>query len=116
MADVGDHGAGHADHVDAGMAEEALVLGRHEGLQDALGHGGDRHEHPPFLGVFRQQAAVGGVEARDSGRLVVGELLVVRQAIAEMPEQARHGAGAHDQAGDDEGQHDFEEIEHGHPL
>ena len=93
-----------------------MVLGGHECLQHTLGHGGDRHEHALFLGVLGQQAAVGGIEPRHGGRLVVGELLVVRQAMAEVPEQARHGAGAHDQAGGREGQHDFEDVEHGHPL
>ena len=43
------------------MGEEALVFGRDKGLQQALGHGGDRHEHALFLGVLHQQAAIGGV-------------------------------------------------------
>ena len=81
-------GAAEAHEVDAGMGEEALVLGGDEGLQDALGHGGDRHEDALFLGVLGEQPAVGGVEPRHGGGLVVGELLVVGQAVAEMPEQA----------------------------
>ena len=104
-----------ADEVDAGMGEEALVLGGDEGLHQALGHGGDRHEHALLLGVFGEQPAVGGVEARHRRRLVVGELLVVGQAMAEMPEQAGDRAGAHDQAGHGKGQNDFEQLEHGPP-
>ena len=115
MADVGDHGAQHAHEVDAGMGEEALVLGRHEGLQHALGHGGHRHEHPLLAGVLGEQPAVGGVEPRHGGRLVVGELLVVGQAVAEVPEQAGDHAGPDDQGGRGEGQQDFEEIQHGRP-
>ena len=109
-------GAAEADEVDAGMGEEALVLGGDEGLQDALGHGGDRHEDALFLRVLCEKPAVGGVEARDGRGLVVGELLVVGQAVAEMPEQPRHDAEAHDQAGQAKGQTDFDKIEHDHRL
>ena len=116
VGEVGDDGAAEADEVDAGMGEEALVLGGDEGLQDALGHGGDGHEDALFLRVLCEKPAVGGVEARDGRRLVVGELLVVGQAVAEMPEQARHDAEAHDQAGQAKGQTDFDEIEHDHRL
>ena len=84
--------------------------------EHALGHGGHRHEHALLVGIFGEQPAVGGVEPRDGGRLVVGELLVVGQAVAEMPEQAGHGAGADDQGGGGEGQQDFEQIEHGRSL
>ena len=79
----------------------------------ALGHGRDRHEHPLLAGILGEQPAVGGIEARNGRRLVVGQLLVVRQPMAEMPEQARHGARAYDQARRGEGHHDFEKLEHG---
>ena len=107
VGEVGDDGAAQADEIDAGMGEEALVLGGDEGLQDALGHGGDGHEHALFLRVLCEKPAVGGIEARDRRGLVVGELLVVGQAVAEMPEQAGHDAEAYDQAGQAEGQGRF---------
>ena len=84
--------------------------------EHALGHGGHRHEDALLLGVFGEQPAVGGVEPRDGRRLVVGQLLVVGQAVAEMPEQAGHGADAYDQAGQAKGQTDFDKIEHDHRL
>ena len=114
IGDVGDHRAHHADEVDAGMGEEALVLGGDEGLQDALGHGGHRHEHALLARILGQQAAVGGIEARGDRRLVVGELLVVGQAMAEVPEQACHCASANDQSGRRKGQQDFEKVQHFH--
>ena len=116
IGDVGEHGAQDADEIDAGMGEEALVLGRHEGLGHALGHGGDRHEHPLLAGILGQQASVGRVEARHGERLVVGQLLVVGQAVAEVPEQGRDGGQGYDAEGREEGGGDLEYIEHGHLL
>jgi hypothetical protein len=116
IGDVGNHGTYHADEIDAGMGEEALVLGRDEGFQHALGHGGDRHEHPLLAGIFGEQPAIGGIEARGDRRLVVGELLVIGQTVAEVPEQACHRASANDQGGRCKGQQDFEEVQHFHFL
>ena len=116
VGDVGDHRAHDADEVDARMGEEALVLGGDESLQDALGHGGHRHEHALLARIFRQQPAVGGIQARGDRRLVVGELLVVGQAMAEVPEQACHCASANDQSGRCKGQQDFEQVQHFHFL
>ena len=114
IGDVGDHRAHHADEVDAGMGEEALVLGGDEGFQHALGHGGHRHEHALLARILGQQAAVGGIKARGDRRLVVGKLLVVGQAVAEVPEQACHRASANDQSGRRKGQQDFEKVQHFH--
>ena len=78
--------------------------------------GGDWPEPPLLASVLRQQPAIGGIEARHGRRLVIGQLLMVGQPVAEMPEQARHGSRPHDQGGRGEGQQDFEQIEHGHLL
>ena len=49
-----------------------------------------RHEDALLGGVFGQQPSVAGMDARDDRRLVVGELLVVRQVAPEIPHrQAR---------------------------
>jgi hypothetical protein len=41
---------------------------------------------------------------------------VVGQAVAEVPEQACHDAGANDQGGRREGQQDLEQVQHGRSL
>ena len=48
--------------------------------------------------------------------LVVGELLVVGQTMAEVPEQAAHHGDTHDQAGHGESQADFDEVQHDQSL
>ena len=116
IGDVGNHGTDDADEIDAGVGEEALILGRDEGLGHQLGHGGNRYEHALLASVLGKQSAIRRIQARHRQRLVVGQLLVVGQSVAEMPEQARHGAGSHDEDGGGEGQQDFEEVEHGHLL
>ena len=98
------------------MGEEALVLGRDEGFEHALGHGGDRYEDALLARVLGQQLAVGGIEPGESRGLVVGELLVVGQPVAEMPEKACDGAGADDESGSGKSQTDLDEVEHGHFL
>jgi hypothetical protein len=55
-----------------------------------------------------KEAAIGRVEPRRYRRLVVGQLLVIGQAMAEVPEQTGNRGGANDQGGGREGQQDFE--------
>ena len=62
--DVGDHGADQRHEVDAGMGEEVLVLRRDEGVDHPLRKGLDRHEDPALAGIFRDQAAVAGMDPR----------------------------------------------------
>src|SRR3546814_3594748 len=62
-----------ADEIDARMLVEVLVLGRQEGLHDALGNRLDRDEHPLVAGELRQQPTVSGMHARDHRRLIRSE-------------------------------------------
>ena len=76
------------------MAVEIFVLGRQEGVDHPQGDRLDRHIYP-FLGrVFDQQPAVPGVQARYRGRLVVGQLTIVRQITAVVVEKIQHAASA----------------------
>src|SRR3546814_4987076 len=47
-------------------------------------------------GELRQQPTVSGMHARDHRRLIVDQIVVVRQAAAEMVEAVQHRAGADD--------------------
>jgi hypothetical protein len=84
ILDVDPHCVEHARQVDAGMGVEGLVLGREERVDDALRHRGDRHEHAVLCGVFGEQAAIAGIDARDHRRIIAGELVVIRQVLREV--------------------------------
>ncbi len=58
---------------------EILVLGGDEGLQQLGRDGLDRLEQPPLMRIFGQQRAVGGVDARRDGGLVVLEHGIIGQ-------------------------------------
>ncbi len=92
VAHVRHRGTHDTQQIDARVRVEVLVLGREKRVLDELRHGGDRHEHTALHGVFGQQAAVTGMHARRDRRLVVGELAVVRQIPAVLPEHPQHAA------------------------
>ena len=73
------HGADDAADVDAGMAVEALVLGREEGVDHPLGDRADRHEDALLDRIFGQQPPVARKHAGHHRRIVFGELGIVRQ-------------------------------------
>ena len=73
------------------MLVEILVLGGEERVDDHLGDRLDRQIEAAFLGVFAEKGAVGGVDARHDGRLVVLQLRIVGQVLGEMPDQAGGG-------------------------
>ena len=73
----------------AGVLVEVLVLGGEEGVDDELRHRLDGQIEPALLGVFGEQRAVGGVDARHHRRLIILQLRVVRQVLGVMPQQAR---------------------------
>ena len=109
---VVDRGPHDVRQADAGMRIEALVLGGQEGVDDPLGDRVHRHEEAPLDREFGQHAAVAGVDARQHRRLIVDELLVVRQPAAEMPQRHEHAAGAdqrheheHDEQADESSTH-----------
>ncbi len=49
--------------------------------------------------LLRQELAIGSVEPGQGRRPIVRQLLMVRQAMAEMPEEACDGTGANDEGG-----------------
>ena len=69
------------------MAVEVLILGGKEGVDDPLRDGLDRHEDAPLGRVLGQQAAVSGMYPGRDRRLVMRELLIVRQIAAEIPDR-----------------------------
>ncbi len=79
IADIAPH---HAHVIKAVMLVEILVLGGHKGMDQLVRHRVDRHEHPRLGGVFRQQAAVTGVNPGDYRWLILRQLAVVRQVAA----------------------------------
>ena len=76
------------------MAVEILVLGGKEGVDDLLWDGLDRHEDAPFGRVLGQQPAIAGMHPGHDRRLVVRELLIVRQIAAEIPDRNTDKAAA----------------------
>ena len=75
------------------MGEEGLVLGRDEGLDQALRHLAHGHEEPALLGIFGQQRTIGGMDAGHHRRFVGGELLVVRQVLLRAADYVEDPAG-----------------------
>ena len=86
---VEHRGARHAGEVDAAVLVEILVLGREERVDDEFRNRLDRQIEPALLGVFAEQRAVGGMDARHHRRLVILKLRIVRQVLGEMPDQRR---------------------------
>ena len=68
------------------MAVEILVLGGKESIDDRLGDGLDRHEDTPLGGKFGEKPAVAGMDAGRNGRLIMRQLLVIRQVAPEVPQ------------------------------
>ncbi len=93
---VDDHRAQHAHRIDAAMLVEILVLGGQEGVDHPLRHGADRHEGALLHRIFGDQAAVAGIDAGGDRRLVMGQLVIVRQIVAIVPEQAQHASRGDD--------------------
>ena len=94
------------------MGIEILVLGGQERLDHPLGNGADGDEGPFFGGIFRDQAAVSGMNAGHDRRLIGGELLIFRQSTPVMPEPAQHRAGAKERQQNKCDDNDREPAEH----
>ena len=110
-AQIGDDGAEDALNVEAAVLIEVLVLGRDEGVDDALGNGGDRHVDAPLARVLGDQPAVIGVDARHHRRLVLGEHLVVRQFLGDFPQHEGGRAGHGDEQNHAGGEHEAEKAQ-----
>ena len=87
--------ARHAGIVDAAMLVEILVLGGEERVDHQLRNRLDRQIQPAFLGIFGEQRAVRGMDARHHRRLVILKLRIVGQILGEMPDQPRRRRDAH---------------------
>jgi hypothetical protein len=97
-ADIRHRRAQHRHRVDAVMAVEILVLGGEKGSDHPFRDDPDGHENTSLGGIFGEQPAVAGEYARRNRRLVIGELLVIREVAAEIPNrQPRHRAADHRQ-------------------
>ena len=77
------------------MRIEGLVLGREKRLDQPRRHCLHRHENALFGGVLGNQRAVAGVDAGGDRRLVLRQLVIVRQILAIGPEhpENRRGGG-----------------------
>ena len=91
MADIGQHRTQDAPEVEPAMVVEILVLGRDEGVNDILRDIVDRNEDAVFPGIFGNQQAVAGMHAAHDRRLILSQLLVIRQIIGDADDIDRHG-------------------------
>ena len=92
-----DAGAHDAFGVEPAVRIEVLVLGGDEGFLDQIGNRGGRQVKPALARIFRQQAAVGGVDAGHHRRLVVLELAEVGQILLVFPDDgAEHRRRDHE--------------------
>ena len=86
VPDVAQHRAGHARQVDPEMLVKGGVFRGQKRQYDLARHRLDGHEDAAFDGVVREQPAVARMNPGGHGRLVVGELMVIGQAAAEVIE------------------------------
>jgi len=66
------------------VTREVFVLSRKEGVDDLFWDRLDRHKNTTLGDEFGQQAAIPGMNAGHDSRLVMRELLVVRQLVVEL--------------------------------
>ena len=104
LPDIGNCGAHDRDRIDAVMAVKILVLGGEEGVDDRLGNRLDRHEDAPLGRIFGEQPAVTRMYPGHDRRLIMRELLVIRQVTTEIPQSDpdEPAAGNRQQDGADE--------------
>ena len=94
------------------MRVEVLVLGGQERGDDAFRDRRDRHEDPALGRVLGQQPAVPGIDAGRDRRLVIGQLLVIGQVAAEMPDRQPNRGGARDRQHDHAEEQEAKEFGH----
>src|SRR5271157_3706330 len=66
------------------MTVEVFVLGREKGIDDPFWDRLDRHQDAPLDRVFGQQTTIPRVNAGHDRRLIMRELLVVRQLAVDL--------------------------------
>src|SRR5215469_3796251 len=94
------------------MAVEILVLGGKKGIDYRLGDGLDRHKNAPLGRVFGQQSAISSMHAGRNRRLVMSELLIVRQLAAEMPDRDADEAASGNRQDDRADEQKPDELDH----
>src|SRR5229473_3978088 len=99
--DIGHRRAEDGAGIDAVMRVEVAILGSQKGLDHYPRNLADRHGNAVLALEFGHEAAVAGIDLGASGRLVFGELLVIRQLAPEM-RQGDADKAADPERGDDE--------------
>ena len=79
------------------MRVEILVFSRQERLLDQRWNRVGGQEQAPLAGVFGQKAAVGGVNARHHGGLVIPQLRIIGQILLIMPDHKPNRRRADDE-------------------
>ncbi len=77
-----------------------------------FGIAADRHEHPPLGRVFGEQPAVAGVDARHDRRLVMRQLLVIRQVTPKIPDRQPGEDAAGDRHKHDADEQESNQLDH----
>ena len=77
MTDIGKGRTDNTAEIQSAMLVKILVLGRNEGLDQALGNVFDGHEHTMLAGILGDQATIAGMDTAHHRRLVFRQLLVV---------------------------------------
>ena len=77
-------GAHHPVHRDAVVGVEVLVFSGNKGVDDERRHGLDGLEQAPFMCIFGEQGAVGGVHPGGHRRLIILEHGIVRQVLGQL--------------------------------
>ena len=100
--------------IDAAVLVEILVLGSQKGVDDHFRNRLDRQIQAAFLGIFAEQRAIGGMNARHHRRLIILKLRIVRQVLGKMPDQPRRGGDAdqkhHGSGGEQETQKPYQQA------
>ncbi len=95
VEDVLEHGPADAGHVDAAVAEEVLVLGRQEGVNDRLRHLVVGDVDTALVRELADQSAVLGIDARRRRRTIVRQLGGVRHVVQDPGGVDRHHHTGH---------------------
>ncbi len=93
------------------MLVEILVFGGKERIDDELRHRLDRQIEPPLLGIFTEQRAIGGVDARHDRRFVILQLGIVGQILGEMPDRAGDSSHADQEHNGSSGKKEADETQ-----
>ena len=97
-------------NVEAAMLVEALVFGGENASISALGNGGTRHINAPLTRELGDKLAIICMDARQHGRLVFGEPLVVRQILGDLPEDETHSTRPGEKHDDADRDHETKET------